>query len=312
MSERLPACRYTFVSAAHNGSRLDWWCIPEGVDAAAEWERAFKGTEGRPPRRYEIPPNEFMRRVPWRLLVDRKEKELWSVEELRANPYAEPAAWVRPRPHPSLADGRRPASCDLWTPPTCQRGTSEPGALASSPHSSTALSPPSMRRRPQLSETCAGAEECARQDRYVRRQALFWPPMAVELYQLREMDPDPPPIAGDFRAAAAERAGPAPSVERALYSPMWLMHGAEVMARGWAAQRPQAWGLVTHLVAFGDSFGKARADHRTTPSRAPHSHTLHRTRALSFYLLSVSLSRAEWRRCEAQRRSAGKSAQNGA
>lgn len=92
----------------------------------------------------------------------------------------------------------------------------------------------------------------------MRRQALFWPPMGVDVHQLKDLDPDPPSADGDARDDAARRAGAAPALERALYSPMWLFNGAEVMARGWATPRPEPWGLVTHLVTFSDAYGKAR------------------------------------------------------
>lgn len=83
--------------------------------------------------------------------------------------------------------------------------------------------------------------------------------MEVKVHMLHDLPTDPPWTPGDPRDDAAQRAGPAPAVDNALYSPMWLFNGAEVMARGWATPRPEPWGLVTHLVTFSDAFGKVRA-----------------------------------------------------
>lgn len=122
----------------------------------------------------------------------------------------------------------------------------------------------------QVAESCLTPEECARQKAFVLRQALFWPSMGVDVFLLKDLDTDPP-VGADASpatvamAAAAAAAGPVPAKERALYSPMYLFNAAEVMQRGWATPRPEPWGLVTHLVGFGDAWGKARCPRLAVP-----------------------------------------------
>lgn len=83
------------------------------------------------------------------------------------------------------------------------------------------------------------------------------------MFLLKDLESDPPArddATSDaaVMAAAAAAAGPVPGKERALYTPMYLFNAAEVMQRGWATPRLEPWGLVTHLVGFGDAWGQVR------------------------------------------------------